>query len=132
MFTLSLLEKQLWVIIETLFIQNFAYYNNSTGMSLAVEELIGQSHLVKGITILPFEEAQKYFNDQKLGSNQIYPSKDSKIAYYYGARKNLPDIDSCRATQKVLDMCHELQEDDLLLTLISGGGSALLGFTYRL
>ena len=94
-----------------------------------MEELIGQSHLVKGITILPFEEAQKYFTDQKsTTSNQIFPSKNSKIAYYYGARKNLPDTDSCRAAQKVLEMCHELQEDDLLLTLISGGGSALLGF----
>ena len=38
----------------------------------------------------------------------------------------VPDLASQQAAQRMLELCEDLSEDDLVLCLISGGGSALL------
>jgi glycerate-2-kinase len=38
----------------------------------------------------------------------------------------MPDENGCIATQKILDIAHDAKENDLILCLISGGGSALM------
>ena len=103
-----------------------AFGKAALGMSLEIEKLIGSSHLVKGIAILPFNDAKAYIQRDSNETNEIYPSANSKIKYFYGAKNNLPDKASISATKKVYEMCKSLKKDDILLTLISGGGSALL------
>lgn len=43
----------------------------------------------------------------------------------YEAGHPLPDENSCKATERVLDMTENLQPEDTVLFLLSGGGSAL-------
>lgn len=98
-------------------------------MSLQIEELLGQ-HLVEGIAIVPFSEAKTYFdtnNDELFKNNrQIIPKQGLKMKYFYGAANNLPDGDSVNATKQIYALCDRLTKNDVLLALISGGGSALL------
>lgn len=95
------------------------------GMSSAIENLIGHKHIVKGVAILPYNDARKFLSTSK-NMNQIEPFQNSKIEYFYGAQNNLPDKNSCTASLRAYEMCKNLKDSDLLLTLISGGGSALL------
>ena len=100
-------------------------------MTKAIEDLIGKKHLMKGIAIIPYNDAKEFIEDQnddrKMLPNQIWPfNKDSKVSFFYGAENNLPDMNSCNATLKAYEMFQNLKETDILLTLISGGGSALL------
>jgi len=94
-------------------------------MSSTIEDLIGDKHIVNGVAILPFNDAKKFLST-RTNENQIFPFENSQIQYFYGAENNLPDMNSCRATLKAYEMCAGLTEADILLTLISGGGSALL------
>ena len=96
-------------------------------MSVEIEHLMN-IHLVRGVAIVPFSEGEKYESTDENSQDlkEIYPVQNSKISYYYGARDNLPDILAVNATKRTLDMCEHLSESDILLALISGGGSALL------
>jgi len=97
-------------------------------MSAEIERIIGRENLVKGVAILPFDEGRKYDkSDRSDDLGEIFPmGKNSKISYFYGAKNNLPDVLAMNATKRVIEMCRLLTENDILLTLISGGGSALL------
>lgn len=91
---------------------------------MAIEKLLGKRHVARGIAILPFNDAKAYLRQKE--HNRIFPVANSKIDYFYGAKNNLPDMDSCKAAFEAREMCKSLKETDILLTLISGGGSALL------
>lgn len=103
-------------------------------MSTEIERILGNEHLVKGVAIIPYDEAARFKNSESSSTSndnnelhEIFPNgKNSKISYLYGACHNLPDLSSVKATKRVLEMCTQLKENDILLTLISGGGSALL------
>ncbi|KAL7673086.1 hypothetical protein ACOME3_007958 [Neoechinorhynchus agilis] len=49
-----------------------------------------------------------------------------KMSIYYGAKNNVADEDSMKAAKHIYDLANDLTENDTLLVLISGGGSALL------
>ena len=87
-------------------------------MSLAVEDLIGITHVVDGVAILPHNDAIRFLSQSKIEtvdktqrikastsslSNdcQIFPVEQSNIKYFYGAQHNLPDMQSVLASQRV-------------------------------
>ncbi|KAJ8709698.1 hypothetical protein PYW08_009702 [Mythimna loreyi] len=48
------------------------------------------------------------------------------IVYYEGALNNLPDARALNTAEKIREHITKLEKDDLLLVLLSGGGSALM------
>jgi glycerate 2-kinase len=84
------------------------------GMCTEIEHILGK-HLVRGIAILPAGLR-----------NNVSQSEHAKIEYMFGANNNMPDQGSYVAAAKLFAMCETLCDKDLLIALISGGGSALL------
>jgi len=78
-------------------------------MVRGVEEVLGEK-IVGGIASVPF------------GSPRI----SSKINFFPGAENNLPDQLASETAEKIEDYVSKLDKNDLVLFLISGGGSALL------
>ncbi|XP_076045351.1 glycerate kinase [Oratosquilla oratoria] len=79
------------------------------------------SHLQEGIVSIP------------VGSKEILAlkgetphSQDSKVLIIEGAKDNLPDTEANSAAELIVKLVKKLSEDDIVITLISGGGSALL------
>lgn len=50
------------------------------------------------------------------------------IRAYEGADKNLPDVEAFETTKMIVEKCSTMTQDDVLICLISGGGSALLTY----
>ena len=97
-------------------------------------EKLNKEHLIQGIAIIPQKDAEKYSNTMRRENNilnEIYPVENSKIRFFSGGENNLPDRYSLNATIKVNEMCKKLTKDDILIALISGGGSALLTLPYH-
>ncbi|KAF2362344.1 MOFRL domain [Trinorchestia longiramus] len=89
-----------------------------------VEEILrnsdGSSHLVRGVISVP-HRIRDIIQDSSL-----LPDQSSKVQIYEGAENNLPDENANYAAQIIVSSIENLAERDLLITLISGGGSALL------
>ncbi|XP_061583337.1 glycerate kinase [Cololabis saira] len=92
------------------------------GMAAQVEKIMGD-HLVKGIISVPNGIQQTL---QQNGKGHLLLKENSSIKVMEGAKNNLPDGDAQRAAEEIKLLASELTEKDLLLVLISGGGSALL------
>ncbi|XP_075820904.1 glycerate kinase isoform X2 [Microtus pennsylvanicus] len=92
------------------------------GMAAAAEELLGQ-HLVQGVISVPkgIRAAMEH-----AGKQEMLLKPHSRIQVFEGAEDNLPDHDALRAALAIQQLAEGLTADDLLLVLISGGGSALL------
>lgn len=92
------------------------------GMAAAAEELLGQ-HLVQGVISVPkgIRAAMELARKQ-----EMLLKPHSRIQVFEGAEDNLPDRDALRAAMAIQQLAEGLTADDLLLVLISGGGSALL------
>ncbi|CAO2633738.1 Glycerate kinase [Lemmus lemmus] len=92
------------------------------GMAAAAEELLGQ-HLVQGVISVPkgIRAAMEH-----AGKQEMLLKPHSRIQVFEGAEDNLPDRDALRAALAIQQLAEGLTADDLLLVLISGGGSALL------
>lgn len=88
-------------------------------MSVEIERILG-SNLVKGICSIPIGTIGS------IHSPQMVPN--SKIKYMEGAKDNLPDDKACKAATEIANLAEKLDKNDLLIVLISGGGSALLPF----
>ncbi|XP_031826586.2 glycerate kinase isoform X1 [Nomia melanderi] len=93
------------------------------GMSIVLEQMLG-SHLKKGIVSIP-----------SVSTNAIWESKDKSyfpmlktgvVEYREGSINNQPDNRSLQTTHDIIDLVESLTENDTLIVLISGGGSALL------
>ncbi|XP_014392000.1 PREDICTED: glycerate kinase isoform X3 [Myotis brandtii] len=92
------------------------------GMAAAAEELLGQ-HLVQGVISVPKGIRAAV---ECSGKQEMLLKPHSRVQVFEGAEDNLPDRDSLRAALAIRQLAEELTADDLLLVLISGGGSALL------
>ncbi|XP_036990622.2 glycerate kinase [Artibeus jamaicensis] len=92
------------------------------GMAAAAEELLGK-HLVQGVISVPkgIRAAMEY-----TGKQEMLLKSHSHVQVFEGAEDNLPDHDALRAAFAIQQLAESLTADDLLLVLISGGGSALL------
>ncbi|XP_030585597.1 glycerate kinase [Archocentrus centrarchus] len=92
------------------------------GMAAEAERIMGD-HLVKGVISVPHGIQQTL---QQHGKGHLLLKENSRIKVIEGARHNLPDADAQKAAEEIKHLASELTEKDLLLVLISGGGSALL------
>ncbi|XP_065581480.1 uncharacterized protein LOC136040955 isoform X2 [Artemia franciscana] len=92
----------------------FGFGKAASEMMQATIEIIGNENIASGIALVPKQE-EELFN---------YHNWEN-ITTFFGAKGNLPDEDSLKGSQKALKMIEGLDSDDLLLVLISGGGSAL-------
>ncbi|KAM8757487.1 glycerate kinase isoform 1-T1 [Acanthopagrus schlegelii] len=92
------------------------------GMAAEAERIVGD-HLVKGVISVPHGIQQTL---QQHGKGHLLLKENSRIKVIEGAKHNLPDADAQKAAEEIRQLASGLTEEDLLLVLISGGGSALL------
>ncbi|KAM9324368.1 glycerate kinase [Gastrophryne carolinensis] len=92
------------------------------GMAAVAERIVGK-HLVQGVISIP-QGMQKSI--QHTGKRDMLLSADSRIHAMEGAENNMVDEASMRAAGEIQKLAEKLKEGDILLVLISGGGSALL------
>lgn len=91
------------------------------GMVGALERLLGD-HIVEGVASVPSGLPQL----AKLHHPEWLPAKDSRIRICEGAPRNIADCSAERAARDILRLVQCASDQDLLIVLISGGGSALL------
>ncbi|XP_033222253.1 glycerate kinase isoform X2 [Belonocnema kinseyi] len=92
------------------------------GMAIVLEEILGD-RLKKGIVSIPKGSKDSIWKSANL---EHFPKLKGVIEYREGAENNQPDDDSLETTHDILDLVEGLKENDTLIVLISGGGSALL------
>ncbi|XP_065605390.1 glycerate kinase [Cyrtonyx montezumae] len=92
------------------------------GMAAAAEEILGD-HLIRGIISVPLGIQESL---QQAGMQEMLLKPHSRIQVFEGARNNLPDSEALKGANAIRELVVGLSADDLLLVLISGGGSALL------
>ncbi|XP_074500616.1 glycerate kinase [Sebastes fasciatus] len=92
------------------------------GMATEAERIMGD-HLVRGVISVPHGIQQTL---KQHGKDHLLLKENSRIRVMEGAKHNLPDVDAQKAAEGIKQLASELTENDLLLVLISGGGSALL------
>ncbi|XP_048257767.1 glycerate kinase-like [Haliotis rufescens] len=88
-----------------------------SGMARVVEEMLGD-HIVKGIISIPMGATEQF--------KQLKKYLPNALSLYEGAKDNLPDEDSLKAAEEIHKLVSALGKDDILIVLITGGGSALL------
>lgn len=92
------------------------------GMAAEAERIVGD-HLIKGVVSVPHGIQNTL---QSHGKEKMLLENNSKITVMEGAKHNLPDADAQKSAECIRELTSGLTEKDLLLVLISGGGSALL------
>ncbi|NXC05171.1 GLCTK kinase, partial [Orthonyx spaldingii] len=92
------------------------------GMAAAAEEILGE-HLTRGIISVPLGIQESL---RRAGMQEMLLKPHSKIQVIEGAKNNLPDAEALKGAVAIQELAEGLTADDLLLVLISGGGSALL------
>ncbi|KAJ0039416.1 hypothetical protein NL108_015175 [Boleophthalmus pectinirostris] len=92
------------------------------GMAAEAERILSD-HLVKGVISVPHGIQDSL---RQHGKNHLLLKEKSCIEIIEGAKHNLPDDDALKAAEKIKQLASGLSQKDLLLVLISGGGSALL------
>uniref|UniRef100_A0AC34F288 Glycerate kinase n=1 Tax=Panagrolaimus sp. ES5 TaxID=591445 RepID=A0AC34F288_9BILA len=88
-----------------------AFGKAAISMVLGAEKSLGNNVIAGGIASVPF------------GSSL---PQNSKIQFFPGAKDNLPDSDAEETTKKIEQYLQKLGNEEIVLFLISGGGSALL------
>ncbi|XP_059161444.1 glycerate kinase-like [Physella acuta] len=92
------------------------------GMARALEDTIGE-HIVRGVISVPVG-LQEALRQEGKGDMTLLPS--SNILVMEGAANNLPDTAAFESAQQIKEIAQNVGKDDILVVLISGGGSALL------
>uniref|UniRef100_A0A8C5WIH7 Glycerate kinase n=1 Tax=Leptobrachium leishanense TaxID=445787 RepID=A0A8C5WIH7_9ANUR len=92
------------------------------GMAAALEQIVGR-HLLQGVISVPrgLEESLK-----QSGRREMLLAPRSLIRVLEGAENNMADEAALEAASEIQRLAEKLTEKDILLVLISGGGSALL------
>ncbi|WAR25580.1 GLCTK-like protein, partial [Mya arenaria] len=93
-----------------------------SGMARALEDLIGP-HIVNGIISIPYGTKDLFMS---IGKQDLYVREDSKIRVCEGATNNIPDKLAQTTAESILQLAKNLTDNDILVVLISGGGSSLL------
>ncbi|XP_078034223.1 glycerate kinase isoform X2 [Augochlora pura] len=93
------------------------------GMSVVLEHMLGGC-LKKGIVSIPSASTNEMWETK---DKTYFPKlKTSVVEYCEGGMDNHPDQRSLNTTHDIIDLVESLTENDTLIVLISGGGSALL------
>ncbi|XP_053324904.1 glycerate kinase [Spea bombifrons] len=92
------------------------------GMTAAVEQIVG-NHILQGVISIPrgMEESLRV-----AGKREMLLSPGSPVRIMEGAEHNMADESALEAAREIHSLAKKLSEKDVLLVLISGGGSALL------
>ncbi|KAM8931109.1 glycerate kinase [Pelodytes ibericus] len=90
------------------------------GMAAAVEQIVGK-HLVRGVISIPHGMQESVKN---AGRREMLLSPAVQVME--GAEHNIPDEAALEAAGEIQSLAKKLKENDVILVLISGGGSALL------
>ena len=96
------------------------------GMAAYLYPLI-EDHLVDGVLSVPYGIKESLmtsnlYRDIPLSEYLSLPS----LKVYEGAQNNLPDAQALQAAKEIASLVSSVSCEDILLVLISGGGSALL------
>ncbi|XP_050300022.1 glycerate kinase [Anthonomus grandis grandis] len=86
------------------------------GMAIELENTLG-NQLERAIVTVPKGIFQTY--PQYLG-------RSKKIQFIEGAADNIPDVEALEGAKRIVELLEGLSKEDLVIVLISGGGSALL------
>lgn len=92
-----------------------------SGMARAIDDCLND-HIVKGIISIPNGTHQTL---TQAGKQNLLVDSSSKIKAYEGAKDNMPDKEAHNTAIQIQKLVQQLTQKDLLLVLISGGGSAL-------
>ena len=95
------------------------------GMAQAVENLL-ENHVQRGIISVPLGIHESLRNSSFKDAREMLLCEGSKILAKEGARNNLPDYAATQTALDIENFIKNLQDNDILIVLISGGGSALL------
>ncbi|XP_072025758.1 glycerate kinase-like [Amphiura filiformis] len=92
------------------------------GMVKAIDDILGD-HVINGVASVPcgLQEILR-----TTGRENLLPEQNSKVKIMEGAKNNLPDAHALRAANQIAEIAGNLTEKDILIVLVSGGGSALL------
>ena len=93
------------------------------GMAAEIQRLLGPA-MIRSMTLsVPHGICD---NLVAAGHHEQLPQFQDGLILVEGAKNNVPDSDSLRASKMISAVAENLEKDDLLIALISGGGSALL------
>ncbi|XP_069695442.1 glycerate kinase [Periplaneta americana] len=90
------------------------------GMARETERILGDN-LCTGIISIPEGSQETMKNNAN-----VHSILNSKVKILEGGRNNLPDKNSEEAARQIKKLVEGLNQNDLLIVLVSGGGSALL------
>lgn len=90
------------------------------GMAAEVDRILS-NRIVEGIISVPVGTLDRFKGDPNM---KLQPN--TRINVFEGAADNLPDIPAVETALRILKLARNLTSDDILIVLISGGGSALL------
>ncbi|CAL1548502.1 unnamed protein product [Lymnaea stagnalis] len=92
------------------------------GMARALEDCIGDQ-IVKGVISVPAGIQQAL---SQAGKQDMLLMPSTRINVIEGAANNLPDASAHQAALEITEIVKEVGQGDVLVVLVSGGGSALL------
>lgn len=94
------------------------------GMANVMQTLLAD-HLIEGVISVPQGTRQIAAN---MNRPEMLPNPNGSVKVLEGAKDNVPDDRAVAAAAAIVALMHRLKDTDILIVLISGGGSALLTY----